>query len=450
MSYNFRPYEQEQIYLMPPSVQEWVREDSLVRFLSDVVDKLAVNGRLDGFYAQYRDDGWGAAAYHPVMMVKVLLYGYSTGVVSSRKIAQALEQDIGFRYLAANQTPDHRTINTFRTAHLLALKGLFTDVLELCREAGLVKMGRVALDGTKVQGNCALERNRTREQLEKAVQELLDAAKATDEAEDAQHGLELRGDELPEDLRTEKGRKQQIEAALKSLDERREALREAQQEKVDAREKRGGIKRGRQPKDPKSIDLKKTATGNLTDADSRALSARGGWVQGYNAQAMTDCSSQVIVAQHITQEHNDLHQLVPMLERCEEQAGASPDVLVADAGYWSNANSAAGGDKTLLLIALPPRQKKVVSPPSQQRQEMEKRLEEEAHKEAYAQRKSTIEPVFGQIRTQGLRSFGLRGKVKAALEWSLWCTTHNLRKLWRARTRPACLTTATLRLPSTA
>lgn len=441
MSYNFRTYEQDQIYLMPPSVQEWVREDSYARFLSDVVDEFAVNGRLDGFYAQYRDDGWGAAAYHPVMMVKVLLYGYSTGVASSRKIAQALEQDIGFRYLAANQTPDHRTINTFRTAHLPALKELFTDALDLCKEAGLVKMGRVALDGTKVQGNCALERNRTREQLEKAVQELLDAAKTTDEAEDAQHGLELRGDELPEDLRSKRGRKQKIEAALKSLDERRDALREAQQEKIDEREKRGGIKRGRQPRDPKSIDLKKTATGNLTDADSRALSARGGWVQGYNAQAMADCESQVIVAQQITQEHNDLHQLTPMLERCQEQAGASPEVLVADAGYWTNDNSAAGGEKTLLLIALPPRQKKVVSPPSPQRQEMEKRLAEEANQEAYAQRKSTIEPVFGQIRTQGLRSFGLRGKVKAALEWSLWCTTHNLRKLWRARTRETCLVT---------
>ena len=442
MSYHFLPYEQAQLYLMPPSVQEWVREGSLARFVSEVVDQFAESGRLDGFYARYRADGWGAASYHPVMLVKVLLYGYCTGVVSSRKMAQALEQDIGFRYLAANQTPDFRTVNTFRTTHLEALLGLFTEVLELCREAGLVKMGRVALDGTKVKGNCALERNRTREQLEKAVREMLEAGQAADQAEDAQYGLEVRGDELPESLRTTEQRKRKIEAALKSLDERRDEVQAKQQKKVDAREKRGGIKRGRKLKDPKSMDVAKTATGNLTDAESRALSARGGWVQGYNAQAMADCSNQVIVAHQITQDHNDLHQLAPMLERCSEQAGAAPEVLVADAGYWSDENSGAGSKSTLLLIALPKRQKTVKSPPSAQRQVMEERLKEEENAAAYAQRKSTIEPVFGQMRTRGLQSFGLRGKVKAALEWSLWCTTHNLLKLWRAQTRQTCLRTS--------
>ena len=441
MSYHFLPYEQEQLYLMPPSVQEWVGEGSLARFTSDVVDQFAESGRLDGFYARYRADGWGAAAYHPVMLVKVLLYAYSTGVASSRKIAQALEQDVGFRYLAANQTPDFRTVNTFRTTHLEALQGLFTEVLELCREAGLVKMGRVALDGTKVKGNCALERNRTREQLEKAVREMLEAAQAADQAEDAQYGLDVRGDELPEALRTTEQRKQKLEAALKSLDERRDAVQAKQQEKVDEREKRSGIKRGRKLKDPKSMDLAKTATGNLTDAESRALSARGGWVQGYNAQAMADCESQVIVGQQITQEHNDMHQLAPMLEKCREQAGAAPEVLLADAGYWTDENSRAGDEATLLLIALPKRQKTVKSPPTPQREAMEARLKEEKNEAAYAQRKSTIEPVFGQMRTRGLRSFGLRGKMKAALEWSLWCTTHNLLKLWRAQTRQRCVAT---------
>jgi transposase len=435
MSYNFLAYEQEQMYLMPPSVQEWVREDSLARFVSEVVEGLVERGRLESFYAPYRADGWGRAAYHPVMMVKVLLYGYSIGVVSSRKIAQALEQDVGFRYLAANQMPDFRTVNSFRTLHREALQALFVEVLELCRETGLVKMGRVALDGTKVKGNCTLERNRTREQLEKLVAEMLEEARKTDQTEDAQYGLEMRGDELPKSLRDPEERRRKIEAALKSLDERRDELRAAQQEKVDEREKRGGILRGRKPKDPKEVDLKKTATGNLTDPDSRALSALRGWVQGYNGQAMADCTSQVIVAQQITQEHNDLKQLLPMLERCREQAGTAPEVLVADAGYWSDENSEAGGDDTLLLVALPKRPKTVKSAPSAQRQEMERRLKEEANQEAYAQRKCTIEPVFGQMRTRGMRNFGLRGKVKAALEWSLWCTTHNLLKLWRAHTR---------------
>ncbi len=442
MSYHFLPYEQDQMYLMPPSVQEWVREDSLARFVSDVVDQLGAKGRLAGFYAQYREDGWGAAAYHPVMMVKVLLYAYSTGVASSRKIAAALEQDVGFRYLAANQTPDHRTVNAYRSLHREALEALFVEILELCREAGLVKLGRVSLDGTRVQGNSAIERKQTRAQLEAAVQELLAQAEAVDRAEDAQYGLEERGDELPEELRTAQKRLQKLKAALAKLDEDRDKLREAQQKLIDEREKRGGIKRGRKPKDPGEIDLPEKTTVNTTDPESQILSTRRGWVQGYNAQAMTDCGSQVIVAQQITQDHNDVQQLAPMLERCLEQAGAVPDTLVADAGYWSDANSEAGGEATLLLIAVPRRHGKAVSPPSEQRQAMEQRLQEKENQKAYAQRKSTIEPVFGQIRTRGLRSFGLRGKAKAALEWSLWCTTHNLLKLWRAGMRPRCAATA--------
>jgi transposase len=442
MSYHFLPYEQEQMYLMPPSVQEWVREDSLARFVSEVVDELAAKGRLAGFYGQYREDGWGAAAYHPVMMVKVLLYAYSTGVASSRKIAAALEQDIGFRFLAANQTPDHRTVNTFRSQHREAIEALFVEILELCGEAGLVKLGRVALDGTRVQGNSAIEQKQTRAQLEAAVQELLATAEAVDLAEDEQYGLGVRGDELPEELRSAGKRLQKLKAALAKLDEDRDKLREAQQELIDEREKRGGIKRGRKPKEPGEIDLPEKTTVNTTDPESQILSTRRGWVQGYNAQAITDCGSQVIVAQQITQDHNDVQQLVPMLERCLEQAGAMPDTLVADSGYWSDANSEAGGEATLLLIAVPRRHGRAVSPPSAQRQAMEQRLQEEKNQEAYAQRKSTIEPVFGQIRTRGLNCFGLRGKAKAALEWSLWCTTHNLLKLWRARKARMTLVTA--------
>ena len=442
MSYHFLPYEQDQMYLMPPSVQEWVREDSLARFISDVVDELAAKGRLAEFYAQYREDGWGAAAYHPVMMVKVLLYAYSTGVASSRKIAGAVEQDVGFRFLAANQTPDHRTVNAFRSQHRKALEALFVEGLELCREAGLVKLGRVALDGTRVQGNSAIERKQTRAQLEAAVQEMLSTAEAVDQAEDAQHGLVARGDELPEELRSANRRLQKLKAALAKLDEDRDKLRQAQQQLIDEREKRDRRRRGRKPKDPGEIDLPAKTTVNTTDPESQILSTRRGWVQGYNAQAMTDCASQVIVAQQITQDHNDLQQLAPMLERCEEQAGARPELLLADAGYWSDDNSKAGGEKTTLLIALPTRPKTVKSDASPERKAMESRLGEEANQEAYAQRKSTIEPVFGQIRTRGLRSFHLRGRAKAALEWSLWCTTHNLLKLWRARSAPVRLATA--------
>jgi hypothetical protein len=306
----------------------------------------------------------------------------------------------------------------------------------------LVKLGRVALDGTRVQGNSAIERKQTRAQLEAAVQEMLAAAEAVDQAEDAQHGLEVRGDELPEELRSANKRLQKLKAALAKLDEDRDKLREAQQQLIDEREKRDRRRRGRKPKDPRSIDLPSKTTVNTTDPESQILSTRRGWVQGYNAQAMTDCASQVVVAQQITQDHNDVQQLATMLERCEEQAGARPEMLLADAGYWSDDNSKAGGEKTTLLLALPTRPKTVKSDASPERKAMESRLGEKANQEAYAQRKSTIEPVFGQIRTRGLRSFHLRGKAKAALEWSLWCTTHNLLKLWRARRAPMRLATA--------
>jgi transposase len=437
MSYNFLPYEQDQLYLMPPSVQEWVREGSLARFISEIVDGLAAAGRMESFYARCREDGWGAASYHPLMMVKVLLYAYSTGLVSSRKIAQALEQDVALRYLAANQTPDFRTVNAFRSSNLAALQGLFTETLALCKEMKLAKLGRVALDGTKVQGNSALERKRTRAQLEAAVQELLARADAADREEDAQLGLELRGDELPRELSTSEGRAKALKAALAKLDNGRKEVRDAQRQLMDEWKARRGH-RGRKPREPEQVDLPVETTVNVTDPESETLSSRRGWVQGYNAQAMVDCESQVIVAQQITQDHNDLNQLIPMLTLCEEQAGERPGMLLADKGYWSAENADAGGSTTL-LIALPARAKNVVSQPSPQRVTMEARMQEEENKQAYAQRKSTAEPVFGQIRTRGLRAFVLRGKAKAGLEWSLWCTTHNLLKLWRARTRQMAL-----------
>lgn len=190
MSYNFLPYSQDQIMLLPPSLKDWVPEDSLVQFLSDAVDRLEERGKLKGFFSPYRSDGWGRAAYHPVMMVKVLLYGYAVGVRSSREIERALHYDVGFRFLAANQVPNFRTISDFRKDHLKLLGALFTDVLELCAEAGLAKLGRVALDGRKVRGNAAIERNRRRKELEKEVERILKEAERVDATEDARHGKE--------------------------------------------------------------------------------------------------------------------------------------------------------------------------------------------------------------------------------------------------------------------
>ncbi|HEX8829769.1 MAG TPA: IS1182 family transposase [Longimicrobium sp.] len=436
MSHNFLPYDQDQLYLMPPSVQEWVEKDSMARFLSEVIDELDARGKLASFYAAYRADGWGAPAYHPLMMVKVLLYGYTNGVTSSRRMSALLEVDVAFRYLAANNQPDHRTINGFRSAHREALEGLFLNVLELCQTAGLAKLGRVALDGHRVAGNATQTKNRKRAQLEKEVQKLLDEAARVDAEEDRQHGPGARGDELPSGLKDPAKRAARLRKALEELEKKEAALRKEQEERIARREEEerqtGKKKPGRKPRPPQEVKLPEDARANCTDPESRVQKARnGGWLQGYNGQAMVDCESQVIVAQALTNEEADVGLLAPMLERCEAQAGARPEQLLADAGYWSEANGALdgqGGTELLIATVHWPNDQKDQHP---QRDQMEAKLESEEGRAAYRQRCSTIEPVFGQMVMRGLERFRLRGKVKVQLEWSLWCTTHNLLKLWR-------------------
>jgi transposase len=452
MSYNFRDYDQDQLFLMPPSVQECVTEASLARLLTEVIDGMDARGRLDAFYAPYRVDGWGAPAFHPVMMLKVVLYAYTNGVTSSRRIEAMLEVDVAFRYLAANNQPDFRTINGFRTTHLDALLGVFVDVLELCRDAGMVKLGRVALDGHRVAGDASLSQNRKRERLEQQVQELLDEAALIDARENQQHGPDARGDELPSGLKNPRKRAEHLQRALEELKKREAARRAEQEERIALREKEereaGRKKRGRKPKPAAEVKLPEDARVNRTDPESRVMKGRNGrYLQGYNGQAMVDCESQVIVAQELTNEQADVNLLAPMLDRCEEQAGARPEQVLADAGYWSEENGALDGQGgTDLLIATVhwARENPDQHP---QRDRMDAKREKEEGKAAYAQRGSTAEPVFGQMVTRGLERFRLRGKKKAGLEWSLWCTTHNLLKLWRhgrgSRGRGASCTLAT-------
>jgi len=452
MSYNFRPYDQEQMYLMPPSVAEWVPDDSLARFISETMDELDRQKKLARFYQKYRRDGWGSAAYHPLMMVKVLLYGYCLGVTSSRKLAQALENDVSFRFLAANLQPDFRTISDFRKDNLGALKKLFTQVLELCREAGLAKMGRVALDGRRVAGNAALDQNRTLKGIKAEVSKLLKEAEQKDAEEDKRYGKKNRGDELPEQLRTREGRLARLKEARLRLQEKERRAQEQQLAKIDKRRQEeaatGKKKRGRKPRPPEEV-TNEEAKANITDPDSRILKTRRGWLQGYNSQAMAECESQVIVAQDVTQEENDKNQLEPMLNRCQEQAGSKPAQLLADAGYWSEENAGMEDESTELFIATQKdykqrRQLKEKGPPrgripkdATPRDLMERKLLTKRGKAAYRQRGSSIEAVFGQMATRGLTRFCLRGKEKVRAEWSLWCTTHNLLKLWRSGSPPA-------------
>ena len=455
MGQNFKPYDQSQLFLMPPAVSEWVGQGSLARFLSEAVDSLDEMGKLADFYAAYREDGWGRAAYSPVMMVKVLLYGYCKGIASSRRLAEALEMDVAFRFLAANQQPNFRTISDFRKDHLGNLERLFPVVLELCRQAGLVKLGRVALDGTRLAGNASLAANRTRAQLEGEVRRMLQQSIDTDAEEDAQYGEDQRGDELAEGFRTPGERAARIREAIDRLKAEEEAARAAQAEKIKEREeeerRRGKKKNGRKPKQPDLLEPKERRA-NPTDPQSYTMKTQRGWVQGYNAQAAADCESQVIVATDLAESGVDQRQLLPMLDRIAEQAGAFPEQLLADAGYWSAHNATQGSERTDLLIATKKAWRQETAPRWQTkgprarkaaaREAMEAKLQTEEGRAAYAQRSTTIEPVFGQIKTRGLRTLLLRGRDKARGEWSLWCTTHNLLKLWRESLRRSVLTPA--------
>lgn len=450
MSYNFRPYDQDQIHLLPESLDDWVPEESFARFLSEVIDHLWDSGKLKAFREKRNKSGMGGAAFHPALMLKLLLCCYCQGVMSSRKIAQGVRSNIELRYLTGNQLPRYRAIAEFRKQHLDALQALFVEVLVLCREAGLAKMGKVALDGRKVQGNASLDKNRTkeslqreREELEKEVQSLLHEADQVDTQEDKERAPTGSADDLPLEFRSKQDRLRRITEAHQRLVDKEKQAKDEQATKIEQRDheeqETGKKKRGRKPKPVDAI--KDESKANTTDPESRILKTRKGYVQGYNGQAMADCESQVIVAQDLTQQENDVNQLIPMLERCEEQAGVRPQIGLFDAGYWSEENARSGGDTELYIATLKDhkqrkafkdqkaprgRKPKNLSP----REEMERKLLTKKGKELYKQRSGAIEPVFGQMWTRGFHRFLLRGVDKVRGEWSLWCTCHNILKLW--------------------
>ncbi|MFH1142058.1 MAG: IS1182 family transposase [Chloroflexota bacterium] len=454
MAYNLLTLDREQGYLMPPSLREWLAEGDLAWFILDAAEQMD----LDEFYAAYRNDGWGAAAYDPAMMVGVLLYAYCQGIRSSRKIDRALERDVGFRVVAANQQPDFRTICRFRSEHEKALERLFVQVLWLCREAGLVKLGMVALDGAKVAANAALEANRRYEAIEEEVCRILAEAKKVDTEEDTLFGPEQRGDELPEGLGRRTERLKRLQEARSRLEKEAEAAARDVQEHLAQRQAEeaasGKKKRGRKPKVVELAPVEE-AKANITDPDSRIMKARQGYVQGYNAQAIVS-RDQIIVATGVTQEANDVQQLKPMLQTLEstlEAAGIEerPRTALADAGYWSEANVTAcshpEGPELLIATTKDWKQRKAarergcprgrIPKDLSPRERMERRLLTRRGQRMYRLRGITVEPVFGQVKEgQGCRRFMRRGLGAAQSEWSLMGTTHNLLKLWRSRQTP--------------
>ena len=459
MGQNFISDTVNQTLLFPPSLHDWLPEGHLARFLVDVVSALD----LSAIYKSYQDkDGRGQAAYAPEMMVRLLLYGYARGVYSSRKIQTRTFEDVAFRYLSGDQHPDHATIAEFRKRHLEALSGLFTQALLLCSEAGLVKLGHVSIDGTKIKANASKHKamsykrmNETEARLKQEIDALLGAAEKTDAEEDAQYGKDRRGDELPAELQRRESRLQKIGEAKAALEQ--EAKEKASQQRAEAEQKlveraeeeqrTGKKKGGRKPvaPDPEQAKPDDTAQRNFTDPESRIMpdgANKGSFLQGYNAQIAVDSASQVIVAAEVTQETNDKKQLLPMIARIATNLEQKPEKVSADAGYFSEANVTDELVKDVDLYVATGRDKHggavetSSDPPpadASPKEAMRHKLRTEAGRAVYKMRKAIVEPVFGQIKEQrGFRRFSLRGKENVSREWKLVCATSNLLKLFRA------------------
>ncbi len=448
MAYNFKPVDRESPYLMPPSLKEWLPEKHLAWFIVESVKTMD----LSAFVGRYRADGWGGAAYEPGAMVGLLLYAYCVGERSSRRIERECWEDVAYRVLMGNAVPDYSTICRFRAKHEAELKGLFQEALRLCRAAGLVRAGTVALDGTKMKASAAKSANRSYDHLKDEVERMFEEAKRKDAEEDELYGKDKRGDEWPEHLSTREKQRKWIAEEMGRI--QREAREEAgkQAEKIARREAEeaatGKKKRGRKPgePDPEPAGDEKV---NTTDPESRLMKTREGYVQGYNAQAVVT-QDQIILAAEVTQEANDVKQLRPMLEKAQEElaaagSGEKIERALADAGYWSEANAAgkAGGPELFVATNKDWKQRKAMreAPPPRgrmpkemtARERMERKLLTLRGRALYKLRGQTVEPVFGQVKdARGCDRFMRRGARAASSEWALLCATHNLLKLWRS------------------
>jgi transposase len=439
MPTSFLPYEPNQTFLLPPSPSEWLPENHLVYFVSDIIDRLD----LEKFYARYEGDGRRNQPYDPAMLVKVLVYGYATGVFSSRKQAKKLYEDVAFRLLGAGNFPTHRTICDFRMRHLPELKELFVAVARLAKELGLVKLGMVALDGTKVKAQAskhkAMSYGRMKEQEQKLTQEieaLLERARETDAQEDAQLGGDQGEEELPKELQRRQERLAQIQAAKARLQERQaQADRERGRHPDDGQRRGDGA--GRPFKRPFGVPEDK-AQDNFTDPESRIMKLGGSFEQCYNAQAVVDAGSQLIVASGLTNNAADNGELVPMVEAVKETFGELPNRVLGDSGFRSEDAFAKletekyEGMEVLVALGREGKDQAAIDPkeyPATVR--MTERLASPEGQAHYRRRKVIVEPVFGWIKhAMGFRQFSLRGLDKVTGEWGLVCLALNMRRMW--------------------
>ena len=444
---TFRCYDQDQSFLMPPSLRDWLPEDHLAHFVSELVDEVL---DLSPFLASYTEVR-GYPPYDPRLMLKILLYGYTTGVRSSRKIEIRCHDDVAFRFLAANAAPDFRSVARFRKRHLAALEALFVEALTLCRAAGMVKMGRVALDGTKVKVNAsrhkAMSYDRmagTEARLQDEVDEMLRDAERVDADEDEAHGPDNRGDDLQGELARRESRLAKIRKAKADLEKEARDKAAAQ-----ARDKATKAGRGEEEaaaaagRAAESATPRPKAQRNFTDPDSRIMkTADGSFHYCYNAQAVVDEDHQVIVATDLADSGADNPAFAEMLDQTMANTGATPGQTLADAGYFSQDNVDAARERgTDALIAtgrlkhgeqVPDAPRGRIPNNATPKQRMARKLRTKNGKAAYARRKVIVEPVFGQMKTtQAAGRLLLRGRDQARSEWRLLAACHNLRKLAR-------------------
>lgn len=450
MARSFLPYSPDQVFLLPPSPTDWLPEDHLAYQVIDLVGELD----LGIFVSTYSQDGRGAPAFSPQMMIALFLYAWMHDVYSSRKIALLCHQDVGARVICGGYLPDHRSINRFRLIHDAALRDLFDQSVRLCRRAGMVSMSSVAVDGSKIEANASKRKAMSyarmvtdQEKIQAEIDGYFRRATEEDAAEDALYGPDKTGRELPEHLRRRRDRLAKIREAKAALEAEAKAAAEAKEKEREAKlAAAGGKLAGRKP----TIDPtpKSTAQKSFTDPESRIMkNGKGAFIQGYNGQIAVDADHQIIVACALTQQAADVGHIVPLVEQVIERTGVKPDRVLADGGYFSTENMEALDNQGIEALIPPDRERCGTpdSPPPPLSDEelaalksidqMRHRVSTETGREAYAKRKVIVEPVFGQVKgstgNPGFMGFLRRGLQKCTSEWHCVCASHNLLKYLR-------------------
>jgi transposase len=464
MSKTFRPWKIDEPQFLPPAAQDFVAKDHLARFMVSLVTEELDLTEITASYLGEK----GQPPFHPAMMTALLLYAYCCGVYSSRRIAKACRERVDFMSIVALDPPDFRTLCEFRKRHLKALSRLFVQVLKLCDKAGLVKLGHVAFDGTKIKANASKHKAMSYErmaaraaQLDAEVAKWFAAAEAADSKEDKIHGSDKQGDEMPEWVADKTRRAEKIRAAKAELEAEARAAAEAKAKaEAEAEEKRKteGRKKPGKPAAPPSPEPAPKAQKNFTDPESRIMKSKDGFVQAYNAQAAVDAQAQIIVAQDVTQSAVDCGQLLPMIDAVEKNLGRKPEQASADSGYCSEANLEALESRHIDGYVATGRAKDAAkdevaveaidvcaatnlpqpAKPPTRVEAMRAKIKAGGHSSPYRLRKQLPEPVFGQIKqARGFRQFLMRGLEKVKAEWALICTVHNILKLAQGRSLSA-------------